>query len=326
MAGISRRLALGGAAAFSGTIGMTRVGQAAAALGARAEQAPAFYRFMLGDMTVTTLSDGNLYLQPGVIATNAPEGELEELLRSNYAWDDTVPVQVSPTLIETNGERVLFDVGSGSRFQPSAGKLRVNLEAAGLQAQDIDRVVITHAHPDHCWGLTDGEGAPVFPNAEVLINDVEWSFWASQETVDQAPEQMRSMFETTQQVLRGIEGRVRKIKPDDEIVAGIKAIEAYGHTPGHTAFEVTSGEDRLMLSVDCFNHHLVTLMHPDWHFGFDMAPAEAVETRKRILGRVSEQGTWVIGYHMPWPALGQVADHAGTYRWVGANFVWSEEG
>jgi glyoxylase-like metal-dependent hydrolase (beta-lactamase superfamily II) len=287
-------------------------------------QAPGFYRFEVGSLTVTTFSDGNLILQPPTIyAANAPEAEVRALLEANLLPTDRVVGQANVTLVDTGEQRILFDVGSGAGLQPTAGRLAANLAAAGIDPASIGTVVITHAHPDHVWGILDAAGKERFPNAGFVISEPEWAFWMKEGLADTAPDAMKPLVVGTQRNLGAVAARVKRIRPGDPITPSITTIPALGHTPGHMAVHIASEGQSLLLSADCFNHPVISLANPSWHFGFDADPEQAAATRKRVLDMAAADRLWVVGYHMPWPGLGQVARSGDAYRWVPAGFTWS---
>ncbi|MEK0084740.1 MBL fold metallo-hydrolase [Benzoatithermus flavus] len=287
-------------------------------------QVPGFYRFKVGPLTVTTLSDGNLILMPpSIYAVDAPPAELTALLEANLLPTDRVVGQANVTLIDTGEQRILFDVGSGPNFQPTAGRLATNLAAAGIDPASISTIVLTHAHPDHVWGILDGEGKVRFPNAGYVIAEPEWTFWMKEGFADTAPDPMKPFVRGAQRQLGAVAERVKRIRPGDPITPSITTIPAPGHTPGHMAVHVATEGQSLLLSADCFNHPVISLANPSWHFGFDTDPEQAVATRKRILDMAATDRLWVVGYHMPWPGLGQVARAGNGYRWIPANFTWS---
>jgi glyoxylase-like metal-dependent hydrolase (beta-lactamase superfamily II) len=325
---LTRRRLMGDAARAGAALATLGVLPAATACPARAAaavpaQAPAFYRFKVGAFTVTTFSDGNLVLpSPTIFATNAPEAEVKALLEANLLPTDRALAQANVTLVDTGDRRILFDVGSGAGFQPTAGQLAANLAAAGVDPASIGTVVITHAHPDHCWGILDEQGAVRFPKAEFVISEPDWAFWMKQGRADEVPEPMRPFVLGAQRNLGAVAEKTRPIKPGDPIIPGIGTIAAPGHTPGHIAVHVASEGESVLLSADCFNHPVVSLANPAWQFAFDMDPGAAVATRQRVLDMAVADRLWVVGYHMPWPGLGQVA-HAGSgYRWLPATFTW----
>jgi glyoxylase-like metal-dependent hydrolase (beta-lactamase superfamily II) len=213
---LTRRRLMGDAARAGAALATLGVLPAATARPARAAaavpaQAPAFYRFKVGAFTVTTFSDGNLVLpSPTIFATNAPEAEVKALLEANLLPTDRALAQANVTLVDTGDRRILFDVGSGAGFQPTAGRLAANLAAAGVDPASIGTVVITHAHPDHCWGILDEQGAVRFPKAEFVISEPDWAFWMKQGRADEVPEPMRPFVLGAQRNLGAVAEKTRR--------------------------------------------------------------------------------------------------------------------
>ncbi len=318
---IARRGLLAGAgalaaAAAAGGVPAPRAQEAAA-------QAPGFYRFRLGRWLVTVLSDGNLIVPTSMYAANAPEAEFRSFAEAHVLPAERWPSQTNVTLVDTGERLILFDTGTGGRFQETAGHLLRNLGAAGYAPEDIGTVVITHAHPDHCWGLLDDFDEPAFPEAEVLIGATEHAFWTEEGLPQRLPEEMQAMAAGAQRQLEGVADRIRTIAPGDEVAPGIRAVAAFGHTPGHLAFELAEGDATLLLSADSFNHPVISLAHPEWHLGFDFDREQAAATRRSLLERLATDRTLTLGYHMPWPGLGRVARDGEGFRWIVEPVVWN---
>ncbi len=287
------------------------------------DQAPGFHRFRLGAWTLTVLSDGNLVVPTELYAVNAePEAfrafaEAMALPRPRY-W-----TQTNVLLVDQGARRILVDCGSGGRFQETAGHLAANLEAAGVDPADIDTVVITHAHPDHCWGLLDEFDEPAFPEAEVVIGAREHAFWREEGLEARVPEAMQAMVVGARRQLEGVADRLRTVEDGTEVAPGIRIHAAYGHTPGHCTLLLESEGEVLFVSADTFNHPVVSLARPDWHLGFDFDGPEAAETRRRVLEMLAAERLRVLGYHMPWPGLGRVVRDGTGFRWIAESVRWS---
>lgn len=288
------------------------------------EQGPGFARFAVGDATVTVFSDGNLVIPTGGLAINQPTEKLHDFLNANGLPIDANTAQTNPVLIEMAERKILVDVGSGANFQSTAGKLAENMEAAGIDPSEIDTVIITHAHPDHCWGILDDFDENRFYEAEFVVGESEWQFWMAEERVSQVPEAMQAFVVGAQRQLGAIDpDRLKLVADGAEITPGLSAIATPGHTVGHIALHMESAGQRLLLTGDCFNHWAVSFAHPDWHFGFDADPALAVETRKRILDMAASDNVPFIGYHMPWPGMSMVKHEGAAYRWLPSTMVWN---
>ncbi|OZA00134.1 MAG: MBL fold metallo-hydrolase, partial [Rhodobacterales bacterium 17-64-5] len=137
----------------------------------------------LGAVRIDTLSDGNLVLPGDFILGGMPQAEMQAIVAKYGLPTDQLTPPCNVTLLRDGTNTVLFDVGSGPDFQPTAGKLAEALAAADLTADDITHVLITHGHPDHIWGLLDEFDDPTFPNATHLIGQTEFDYWTDPNTV-----------------------------------------------------------------------------------------------------------------------------------------------
>lgn len=286
-------------------------------------QAPGFYRFTLGRFTITVVSDGQGVRADPIrgFVVNVPPEQVEQAFRQAHLPLKNLVSPFAPTVVETGTETILFDTGTGGQLVPSAGFLPRNLEASGYTLADIDRVVITHFHGDHISGLTTKEGTAVFAKAPILVPEAEWAWWMDQGNVTRTPEAQRGNFANAGRRFAPYAGRVQKLKDGEEIAPGLRAVAAYGHTPGHMAYHLADGKDQLFIMGDCANRPEIFLAHPDWHFVFDVDGPMAAETRRRLFGRAADEGARVIGHHFPFPSNGTVVREGDAFRYVPAD--WS---
>lgn len=297
---LSRRAALTGAAAlpFAGTAAPLLAGSH----GGGAE-APVARTFKLGEMPVTTLLDGTAQRDgpKAIFGGNASDGEFAAVSAENFIPDDTAQFYFTPTLVDTGAELVLFDTGLGQGGLPRA------LAAAGVQAEDIDIVVITHMHPDHIGGLM-ADGAPVFANARYVTGAAEYNFWSAMEAGNRVGDLVAKNVTPLAEKTSFIDDGAR-------VASGITAIASFGHTPGHMCFMLESGGRQLVLTADLANHYVWSFAHPDWEVSFDSDKAAATASRRRVLGMLAADRIPMIGYHMPFPAAGFVAPRGEGFRY-----------
>lgn len=285
-------------------------------------QAPGFYRYQVGERSVTAVTDGGLQLPAGLLAPSAPEDTVTGYLEDNLQSTETVNTQMNQSVIEDGDGFVLFDVGAGERGQ-SPSLLFDHLAQAGISPEQITRVVFTHLHFDHFFGLTTAEANELrFPNAEIVIPEPEHAFWAAEETLNEVPEQLRDMVQGVQNILGAVaQDRLRLINDGDEVAAGVTAMATPGHTPGHTSYRLDDGEASVLIAGDVFNHP-VFLAHPDFAFGFDYVPDQAVETRMRVLDMLNAERMPVQTYHLTWPGIGLIRREGDAYGWVASGWNW----
>jgi glyoxylase-like metal-dependent hydrolase (beta-lactamase superfamily II) len=318
---LSRRTALIGSA---GLIGASLVPQLASPALARAPKLgvsmPTHFRFALGEFEITTVLDGAVQLDGPhpIFGENQPEEVVRKFAAENLLPETRMEISFTPLIVNTGAELVLFDTGNGgtTNRRPNAGLLASRLAAAGYKPEDITIVVITHCHGDHIGGLME-DGKPAFPNARYVIGQAEYDFWTD---MDRLASPVAAAADLVQKNLVPLAEKTSFIKPDGEVTPGIRAVDAFGHTPGHMAYHIESAGKRFLIWADLTNHWVMSLERPDWHLRFDMDKDKAVAARKRILDMAATDRIPVTGYHMPFPAVGFVMKKDGSYRWVQATY------
>lgn len=286
-------------------------------------QPPGFYRFKVGGFTVTTLHDGHLR-RPAVdrsLVRNAEPAELQAALREAFLPTTHFDIPITITFVETPRGLVAFDGGTGGQVAPTAAGLAATMRAAGLDPARVVLVAVSHFHGDHISGLTTREDAVVFPNAEVAVPQAEWAYWTDEGAAARAPEGQRPTFANTRRRLAPYQARLRRYEDGAELVPGIRAHAAFGHTPGHSVFHVADGADQLMVLSDLTNHPVLNMRNPGWHFAGDQDPEAAAASRRRVLDRAAADRVRCTAYHWPFPANGYVAREGDGYRFVPAE--WS---
>ncbi len=291
---------------------------ARAELGPPGAANPAHFRFSLGDVRLTVVSDGYLGLPSTGLAINAERADVEAFLRQHFLASDMVYAHTNHLFIETGAHKVLVDVGSGHRFLKTAGRLLSNLETAGIAPEDITHVVITHAHPDHIWGIRDDFDEAVYPNAQYIIGEAEYNYWMKDGLAEEVPDEAKQF----------VVGAVNSINTEGidwtlagdgfEVVPGVTLLATPGHTPGHMSVRIDSGAGTLIALGDSMSHAYTNFEHPDWYNSFDMNPEETVATRQKLLSLAAADRIAVIGYHFPFPGVGHVRQIEDNYQFIPA--------
>ncbi|TPL74916.1 MBL fold metallo-hydrolase [Mesorhizobium sp. B2-3-15] len=275
---------------------------------------PRVFTFDLGSFKIAALLDA-IDVRDGLasaFAAGQSPAAVLELAVSNFIDQDRYEHCFIPTLIDTGSEKILFDTGCGGEDS----SLLECLQALGLGPDDIDVVVITHGHPDHIGGLVRN-GASVFSRARLVFGAAEFAFWTEGNAVRPARLANRDLF---RRICTGLADRATFIAPGDEVVPGITAIDAAGHSAGLLAFLVESDGQQLLIWSDAFLHYVVSIQRPQWHADFDDDKEMAIETRKRLLGMAAERRLLVAGHHMPFPGLGYVERTDHSFRWIPVSY------
>ncbi len=325
MAEFNRRHVLTGAFAATAATALTplAVAPARATAPPAGKQAPSFYRSKLGDFEITVVNDGARAIPlPASFVRNVPNEQVLAAAEAAYMPKGSIIAPFNPIVVNTGGKLVLIDTGYGPGIAPTVGLLPLTLAAAGIDPKAIDIVLISHMHGDHILGLKTPDGALAFPNAEIKVPAVDWTFWMSDDNMSKAPDGFqKASFGFNRKIFSNLADKVTRYDWGKEVAPGITAVEASGHTPGHTAFVIASGSGRLFFQGDVSNVPDLFLRNPDWHVMFDSEPEKAAQTRRRIYDMASADKLLVSGYHFPFPGLGYI-EKAGTgYRLVPA--AWS---
>lgn len=277
--------------------------------------ASAFSRFKLGDLEVTVLQDGARAVDnpQSIFGTNKTKEEVEALLTENFLPVDKMRFTFAPVLINNGTDLVLIDTGNGAGGREGGtGRMLESLKASGYTPEQVTLVVISHMHPDHIGGITEG-GAPAFANARYAFSQTDYDFFKDEKLVGSPAEGVHKA------VVANIVPLAEKATfygDGASIAGGITAIAAAGHTPGHSVFNIESGGKNLMLTADTANHFVLSLQRPDWEVRFDADKAAAAASRKKVFDRIATDRIPFIGYHMPYPSVGYVEKAGEGYRFV----------
>lgn len=281
---------------------------------ARAEGGPAIARHVVGDVSVTTLSDGTITLANGFFP-NADAAEMTRL-QSAAGRDpgETIEVGLNAWLLRAGDRVILVDTGAGDLLDglfPGLGALDGLLAAEGVAPGDVTDVVLTHMHGDHVGGLAR-DGRPAFPNATLHVQEPEWAFWRDAAA---APEAMQRFFDMARRQSDPFVGTANLLTREADLGDGISLVPAPGHTPGHAVIRISSGDATMMLLGDTVISGLYQLPHPDWTYALDVDPAQAAATRARLFDIIAADGLTMAATHLAFPGAGRLTRHDGGFSW-----------
>jgi glyoxylase-like metal-dependent hydrolase (beta-lactamase superfamily II) len=269
-------------------------------------QVASLYRLRVGEIEVTSVSDGVIAL-PTAVFGEANQAEARRILgEAMLPVDAPVPCAVNTFLVNAGGRLSLIDTGSGEALGPTMGQMPGNLSAMGVSPSMVDTVILTHLHRDHAGGLCDREGKALFPTSELVIPEAEAAFWFDEASIGRVPQGSRGGFAYAKQVAAAYQGRIRRVSGGAAVVPGVTALDAFGHTPGHTIYRVASGAAQLLVFGDMVHVPVLQTRNPGWGISFDVDPAGAAATRRRVFDMAIAERMMVAGMHMDFPGLGFV--------------------
>src|SRR6195256_5839509 len=310
--------------AGSATVGAAALAATATAQAPQAgkQAQPSFYRFKLGTIEITVVSDGTLAFPAETLWGDRAE-DARGLLTSTFQPPSPVGLQLNTILVNTGDKLVLIDAGCGvDKFQKTAGGLLGNLAAAGYAPGDIDMILFTHCHFDHLWGISDSKNASLlFPSAEFVASETEVTFWSAPDLPGKVSPKQQPLV--TQANLKLASPRLRLIKAGAEVAPGVTTFDTAGHTPGHISVHISSGREEMLLTGDVVVNSAVSFLHSEWPFEFDLDVPQATKTRMAFLDRAAADKTLVGSYHLPFPGFGHVVRAKSGYRWLPADWQWT---
>jgi glyoxylase-like metal-dependent hydrolase (beta-lactamase superfamily II) len=306
-------------ALLAATMALTSLAHAEAPLAQG--QAPGWYRMKLGKFEVTALSDGTVKLPVDQLLSNVKAATVQQMLARAYL-KAPVETSVNGYLVNTGAKLVLIDTGAAGLFGPTLGKLVANLKASGYQPEQVDEIYITHMHPDHVGGLV-ADGKPVFPNAVVRADTREGGYWLDASNMDKAPADAKGFFQGAMASLNPYvaAGRLKPFDGETELVPGIRAMPARGHTPGHTVYVVESEGHKLVVWGDLMHVAAVQFAMPQVTIAFDTDPKAAAPQRQKFYADAAKRGHFVAVAHVSFPGIGQLRADGKGYTWLPVNYV-----
>ena len=276
------------------------------------------HRFAVGSIRCTVLSDGYYSYPTSWLFPNADHQQLCQALHDHRMPQDDVLSPYTCLLIETGRHVVLVDTGAGE-YSRTSGAILARLDMCGIRPKDVDTVILTHAHPDHIGGAVDSVGRPAFPNARYVLSEIEWEFWTSPRPdlrCLRVPDDAKASIQSVaRRCLGPLRHQIEPIDRETEVVPGVRALSAPGHTPGHLAVLIASEGEHLLNLGDAAVHPL-HLEQPGWENGFDLASDSAVATRRRLLECAVAEKMHLMAFHFPFPSIGRIAPgKLGGWEW-----------
>lgn len=272
------------------------------------------YRLSIGDFEVTAIGDGQFEMPIAMLPAADPQ-EADDIHRQNF-----LPVgpefqgSINGYLINTGTSLTLIDAGARDYLQPTVGKLLQSLAATGHTPDQIDRIVLTHMHPDHIGGIADADGAKTFPNATLHIHAADYAFFLDPKVKAAFPEELAVFFDCAAASTAAYKDQTELFQYGDDLGDGLTVLDMSGHTPGHSGFRVASGADELIILGDIIHAAALQCARPEWGVAFDVDPHAAEASRRRAFEKAANERQLIAGMHFPFPGIGHVSKDGAGYR------------
>src|SRR6202051_3192851 len=275
-----------------------------------------FYRFGLGNAEVTVVSDGPLPpVPPQGTFVGAPDEEINKMLTDNFLSTDNIVLEQNSPIVNTGDKLVLFDTGMGTSkaFGPTTGRQQKSMMEAGIRPEDIDAVVFSHAHIDHIGGVVDDAGKGLFPHAQFYIAQSDFDYWTDEGKMGSP---LKDFVVHARKNLLPVRDRLVFYKDGQEVLPGVTAMAAPGHTVGHHIFMVNSDGKSFAFLGDLTHHQILLLEKPRMQFSYDTDPNQAAASRVKMLDMLAANKIAVMSYHYPWPGYGHVVKTGEGFHYL----------
>jgi len=271
--------------------------------------------FKIGELSAWAVRDGALEFpnDEKIFGLGKTPEEVNAVLTAANLPTDKLQLSLQPLAVKSGDKVLLFDTGAAANFGPGNGLLTASLAEAGIEPASVTDIFISHIHGDHVGGLVNAEGALAFPNATIHISKNEWKFLTTMK-----PDFTKMIgLGTCDTLVAAMKPKVDAFAPGAELVKGVvKAVDVKGHTPGHSAYRITSGSDSLLYIGDSMHHFVISVQKADWPMAFDADQKVGAASRVALVDELAKSGERVFAVHFPFPGIGKIQKQGDTAVWV----------
>lgn len=288
------------------------------------QQVAGYYVQSVGNLKVTALFDGELGLPRSDLLRISPE-KAGQLFAENFVPTDEhnhIVTDFSAYLVQTPTQNILVDAGTAKCFGPTLGHVPENLKRAGVQPEQIDTILITHAHPDHLCGISL-DGKMLYPNAKVYLAKEDVDYWTSSTNEAKASDFFKPLFKMTRDALKPYQdaGHLVAFTKSSFHVPNVQLLTTHGHSDGHSSylFDGQNGQKFLGLG-DVVHYAAVQFPYPDAVYKPDLDADQATAVRKNIFELASQNKWWIGAAHIAFPGIGHIGKKIQGYAWIPAQY------
>lgn len=284
------------------------------------QQVAGYFLQPIGNLKVTALFDGELGL-PRHDLLGISSAKADQLFADNFVPVDEhnqIVTDFSAYLVQTPTQNILIDAGTAKCFGPSLGHVPENLEKAGLQPEQIDTILITHAHPDHLCGITQ-DGKMRYPHAKVYLAKEDVDYWTSAKNEAKADDFFKPLFKMTRDALKPYQqaGQLVAFSKTSFHVPNVELITTHGHTEGHSSYLIDGKNGQKFLGLgDVVHYAAVQFPYPEASYKPDTDFKRAIAVRKNIFEQAYQNQWWIGAAHVAFPGIGHIGKNAQGYHWI----------
>ncbi|GAA5014399.1 MBL fold metallo-hydrolase [Acinetobacter puyangensis] len=288
------------------------------------QQVDGYFVQNIGNLKVTALFDGEFGLPRSDLLRISSE-QADQLFAENFVPIDDqnqIVTDFSAFLVQTPTQNILIDAGTAKCFGPTLGHVLENLKHAGIQPEQIDTILITHAHPDHLCGITV-DGKMAYPNAKVYLAKEDAEYWTSAYNEAEASHFFKPLFKMTRDALKPYQqaGQLVVFTKTSFNVPNVQLLATPGHTEGHSSYLVDGKNGQKFLGLgDIVHYAAVQFPYPDAIYKPDTDSDRAVLARKNIFEQAYRNKWWIGAAHIAFPGIGHIGENVIGYRWVPAQY------
>ena len=276
-------------------------------------------KFRVGSIDLTVVSDGTVYGDSGAIFGVVPRSLWEPEVGSPNSHH-RFPQGLNCVIFRSLGKLILIETGMGNKvsgkfkehlYPGEYGFLMEDMARVGIKPEDVDIVINTHLHADHCgWNtaVRDGKIVPTFPRARYWIQQGEW------EAATNPNDRTRGTYFAENLVPVEKSGQLYLVDGEVDVTPEVKITQTPGHTADHASVIITSGHETAIYLGD-INQHPIQLERYAWTPAHDVLPLLSIETKKKIVERAIREQALLICVHHPYPGVGRMTQVGGRRSW-----------